>query len=276
MSDSLPREATIDCHAHVFATDTALSKSAWTKPEGEASIGQYRDVLRAHGIGRAVLAASSLHDDDNLYSTSVTRTDRSVRTTVIVSPEIGLGRLQQLDSAGACGIRFQLRNKDLPDLRSPAYRALFRQAANLGWHIELHDDSTRLPPMIAAIEDSGVPLVIDHFGRPGTNGTADPGFRAVLEAVRRGRTWVKISAAFRLDDPRQDRSLADALLAAHGPDRLLWGSDWPFVGFESVMTYHQALSDFSRAVPDQAVRASIDANAAQFYFGEGHGRPPMI
>jgi len=266
MNGSLPRDPTIDCHAHIFTADTKLSRSAWTAPVEDAPIERYRQTLATFGIRRAVLAASSLHDDDNRYSTDVTRADRSIRTTVIVSPDIGLERLRQLDAAGACGIRLQLRNKALPDLRSPAYRELFRHVADLGWHVQLHDDSLRLPPMIAAIEASGAPLVIDHFGRPGPDGADDAGFRAVVAAVRRGRTWVKISGAFRLANPLQDRSLADALLAAHGPDRLLWGSDWPFVGFESRMTYRQALSDFARAVPDSGVRAAIDGSAARFYF----------
>ena len=60
---------------------------------------------------------------------------------------------------------------------------------------------------------------------------------------------------------------ADELLRHAGPERLLWGSDWPFVGFESRMTYRQALSDFARAVPDSGLRAAIDDSAARFYFG---------
>jgi predicted TIM-barrel fold metal-dependent hydrolase len=267
MSDSLSGEPTIDCHAHVFTAETALSKSAWTAPVGDASIERYRKTLGSFGIRRAVLAASSLHDDDNRYATDVAHKDRSIRTTVIVAPDISLERLRQLDAAGACGIRLQLRNKDLPDLRAPAYQELLRHVVDLGWHIQLHDDSRRLPAMIEAVEASGAPLVIDHFGRPDAQGVADPGFRAALAAVRRGRTWVKISGAFRLENPLQDRSLADALLEAHGPDRLLWGSDWPFVGFESRMTYRQALSDFARAVPDSGLRAAIDDSAARFYFG---------
>jgi predicted TIM-barrel fold metal-dependent hydrolase len=268
MSDSVPREATIDCHAHSFGADTMLSKTAWTAPSGDASIEAYRNTLTTFSIARAVLAASSLHDDDNHYSTDVTRADRSIRTTVIVPPDVSLAKLRKLDAAGACGIRFQLRNKPLPDLFAPDYQALFRHVVDLDWHIELHDDSARLPPMIAAIEASGARLVVDHFGRPGAEGVVDLGFRAVLRAVERGRTWVKLSAAFRLEDPFQDRALAEALLAAHGPERLLWGSDWPFVGFESRMNYNRALADFARAVPDPIVRTAINENGGRFYFGD--------
>lgn len=266
MTNSPASSATIDCHAHVFTQDVALKATAWIKPEGNASVEDYRATLDAFGLRRAVLAASSLHAD-NTYALAATDADRRLRTTVIVPPETSAEELVQFAAAGACGIRLQLRNKELPDLRSPAYRAMLKNVAELGWHVQLHDDAHRLPPLINAIEESGAALVIDHFGRPGEAGAADPGFRAVIDAVSRGRTWVKISGAFRLPDPLQDRALAEELLAAGGPDRLMWGSDWPFVGFENTMTYAHAIADFERAVPSEALRSAIERTAINFYFG---------
>lgn len=223
-------------------------------------------MLRRAGIPRAVLAASSLHADGNGYAVAVTQQDPSIRTTVIVGPDVSADYLAALDRSGACGIRLQLRNKELPDLQSRPYRQLLRQVADLGWHVQLHDDARRLPPLIEAIETSGAPLVIDHFGRPGPDGHSDPGFRAVLAAIRRGRTWVKISAAYRLAVPAQDQTLARAMLDVRGPDRLLWGSDWPFVGFEKQMTYAKALDAFARAVPVAAMRTAIHDTTQRFYF----------
>jgi len=265
---ALPSEMTIDCHAHVFTSGMALHNHAWTKPRGDASIETYRSLLKRAGITHAVLAASSLHADDNRYALSVTRADPHIRTTVIVPPDISREQLEGMAANGACGIRLQLRNKPLPDLRSRDYQQLLRHVSDLGWHVQLHDDSHRLAPMMEVIEASGARLVVDHFGRPGPEGIDDPGFRAVLAAVARGRTWVKIASAFRLEPPEHDRALADALLAVRGPDRLMWGSDWPFVGFEEGMTYDRALRDYVRAVPDAAARAAIDVTARRFYFEE--------
>lgn len=258
----------VDCHAHIFTGGMPLNHAAWTKPAEDATAEQYEALLGEADIPRAVLAASSLHADDNRYATAATKARPNWRTTVIVEPGIDPARLDALKRDGACGIRLQLRNKPLPDLRSPTYRDLLAQVVELDWHVQLHDDARRLPPMIDAVLDAGARLVIDHFGRPGPEGVADPGFGAVLRAISGGRTWVKISAAFRLEPPAQDRALADALLAAGGPDRLLWGSDWPFVGFEREMSYARALRDFVRAVPDGAVRQAIDQTALAFYFGD--------
>ena len=51
------------------------------------------------------------------------------------------------------------------------------------------------------------------------------GFQAMMRAVDNGRTWVKLSAGYRLESPQVAQDCARALLAHAGPERLLWGSD---------------------------------------------------
>ena len=54
-----------------------------------------------------------------------------------------------------------------------------------------------------------------------------PGFADILDLVRAGKAYVKISVR---EGPRHDYSgfisLAKALIAAN-PDRVLWGTNWP-------------------------------------------------
>ena len=83
------------------------------------------------------------------------------------------------------------------------------------------------------------------------------GFQAVLRAVERGRTWVKLSAGFRLPSEQAALDCAAELLKSAGPERLLWGSDWPFAAFESSMNYQQAVDGLARWVPDPADRWQI-------------------
>src|SRR5205085_3913214 len=128
--------------------------------------------------------------------------------------------------------------KALPDLNAPEYRLLLRRVRDLGWHVHLHDNSPRLAGPIAAIEKAGVPLVIDHFGRPDEKlGVSCPGFRAMLAAIERGNTWVKLSAGFRFEPRTLGKTYAAELLKVAGGERLFWGSDWPFAAFESKVKY---------------------------------------
>src|SRR5258706_11949446 len=89
--------------------------------------------------------------------------------------------------------------------------------------------------MISAIRDlvlaSPVPVVFDHFGGAQTDlGVGQLGFSDLLELVRSGKAYVKISGAYRASKLAPDYSdvipLALALIAAN-PDRIVWGTDWP-------------------------------------------------
>ena len=88
--------------------------------------------------------------------------------------------------------------------------------------------------MIAAMKDlvaaSPVTVVFDHFGNARAElGVQQPGFADLVELVRSGKAYVKISGAYRVSkrpDYGDVAPLAKALIAAN-PDRILWGTDWP-------------------------------------------------
>ncbi len=258
----------VDVHAHIFHAAMPLSESAWKHPAGEARRETFLATLDEAGVHFAVLAAASIYEDYNDYMIHATRRHRRLRTTVIVSPEIGWDALRAMDRDGVVGVRLQFRSLgELPDLTSFAWRKLFRRVADLGWHVQLHDEGERLGRSIEAIEPHGVNLVIDHFGRPDLSlGVDAPGFTALLRAIGRGRTWVKLSAAFRMAPLEALRPFAGKLVATAGAERLFWGSDWPFVAHEGSVTYARTIADFHALVPDASLRRAIDRSALRFYF----------
>jgi predicted TIM-barrel fold metal-dependent hydrolase len=68
---------------------------------------------------------------------------------------------------------------------------------------------------------------------------------------------VKLSAGYRLESPQVAIDCARALLAHAGPERLLWGSDWPFAAFEYTMRYEHAVASFRDWVSDANARRVI-------------------
>lgn len=258
----------IDAHAHVYTLDMPLAGSAWHHPPADAPIESYIAALDEAGVTFGVLAAASIYGDYNDYQFEAVRRFKRLRTTVIVRPHIDPWTLRQMDEAGAVGVRFQFRNvASPPDLNSPEYKLLMRRIADLGWHVQLHDEGRRLPNYIRAIENAGPRLVIDHMGRPDpAGGIESDGFLAVLRSVDRGRTWVKISAGFRIEPEGYAATVAAKLLEHAGAERLLWGSDWPFAAFEDKMSYAKAVSAYRSFVPEANVRRAIDRTALSFYF----------
>jgi predicted TIM-barrel fold metal-dependent hydrolase len=258
----------VDSHAHVYTLSMPLAAGAWHKPEHEARVEDFIATLDAHGVDRAVLAAASIHGTVNDYVIEACRRYPRLRATVIVEPDTAWSTLQQMARDGVVGVRLQWRNRqDVPDLRSPGYRQLLSRIADLGWHVQLHDDSVRLPAYLDALEAAGVKIVVDHFGRPDpVRGTDCPGFQRLLHSVEAGRTWVKLSAGFRLASSELAAQCAHELLK-RGPHRLVWGSDWPFAAFESSTRYGDALNSLAQWVPDPVARRHIASQTPlELYF----------
>jgi predicted TIM-barrel fold metal-dependent hydrolase len=266
--DTMPDAPIVDSHAHVYTTDMPLSATAWHKPPADATIEQYIATLDRHGVQYAVLAAASLFDDYNEYSIEAARRHKRLRTTAIVKPTIDPYVMRLMKDDGVVGVRFQWRNvKDLPDITTPEYRKFFRRVRDLDWHVHINQTADKLASPIATLHAAGVKLVIDHFGHPQKGGVNCPGFQAVMRAIDQGRTWVKLSAGYRLESPQVAQDCARALLAHAGPERLLWGSDWPFAAFEDRMRYEHAIASFTQWVPDPAVRRRISGETAlRLYF----------
>lgn len=260
----------VDTHAHIYRVDMPMPGSAWHRPPADALAEDYIATLDAAGVHFGVIAAASIFGDYNDYVIdSLTRFPR-LRATVIVQAGISTQALRRMADAGVVGVRFQFRNvASPPDLASFEYRRLLRAVADLGWHVHLHDEGERLPSYIEILEAAGPRLVIDHLGRPDARtGTASAGFQAVLRAVERGRTWVKISGGFRVEPEGLAAQAAAELMRHAGPERLMWGSDWPFAAFEDRITYANVLAAFRQYVPDPLQRRAMDRTALAFYFSE--------
>ena len=76
-----------------------------------------------------------------------------------------------------------------------------------------------------------MPVVFDHFGGAKAElGPQQPGFADLVELVRSGKAYVKISGAYRASKLAPDYAdivpFARALIGAN-PDRVVWGTDWP-------------------------------------------------
>jgi predicted TIM-barrel fold metal-dependent hydrolase len=137
-----------------------------------------------------------------------------------------------------------------------------------GWHLQVHLKlgAGGAATLARLADQSAVPVVVDHFGRP------EPGAplpRLLLDLVAGGRVWVKLSAAYRIGTAPQHPELAplvDALVAAN-PDRLVWGSDWPHTELQGGVPHDADLVDLLASwLDDPALlrRVCVD-NPAELY-----------
>jgi predicted TIM-barrel fold metal-dependent hydrolase len=261
----------VDAHVHVFTRDMPLIDKPRHAPTYDFTHDDLIATFDRHGVARGVIAAASPWGDYNDYTIAALRAHPTrLRGTVIVKPTVDRHALEAMGRDGVVGVRLPyISLPQLPDLTSFEFRSFFRRLADLDWHVHSHIEGERLPQVLPALEASGVKIVIDHLGRPepheGINGE---GFKAMLRSVDKGRTWVKVSAGYRLGPAAAD--YARELLRVAGPERLVWASDCPFVGHEGEFGYQSTIDWLSACVPDEAARRMIYGETAlALYFGEG-------
>ncbi|MHA6766263.1 amidohydrolase family protein [Sphingobium ummariense] len=268
---AVPAEApAVDAHAHVFTRAMPFAAEAHSRPDYDYGVEAWLADLDRHGISHGVIAAASLFDDENAYTLlALASHPGRLRATVIVPPETDATTLAEMADAGVVGVRLAWRRvEDLPDIAREPYRGFLRRIADRGLHVELLSRSASLPRLLPALDASGVRIVVDHFGVP----SRDPeergaGTDALCRAIDGGRTWVKLSAGFRMPFAIA-AEVAARLLAHAGPERLLWGSDAPFVNHEGDIRFADTLDLYRRLVPHPAVRAAIDRAALLLFFNQ--------
>ncbi|TDN61429.1 amidohydrolase family protein [Paraburkholderia sp. BL10I2N1] len=243
-----PWSPRVDTHAHVFSRTLPLANERRYAPDYDATLDAYRKLLDGNEIGNAVLVQPSFLGTDNSYLLQALARDRTrLRGVAVVSPDISEDDLVRLNDRGITGVRLNLVGQALPDISAAPYMTLWQRLSNLGWHVELHREASDLAPLIHSLLDVGLPVVVDHFGRPDPDsGTGDQGFKTLLDLGPSGRVWVKISGAYRCAKPGSDfmRDATNQLINAFGAERLMWGSDWPHTQFEDAVDYGQTLSAF--------------------------------
>jgi predicted TIM-barrel fold metal-dependent hydrolase len=177
-----------------------------------------------------------------------------------------------MDQLGVVGIRLNLMGKALPDFSDPQWKTLFSHIAELDWHVELHRHVADLPGLVRALMPFGVKIVVDHFGRPDARlGLDQPGFRELLELALGGQLWMKVSGIYRLEgDERQNLTFArealPLLVQSFGPQRMVWGSDWPHTQHEGTVSYRTVTEQLQALECSPQVMRSLLIEAPQVLF----------
>jgi predicted TIM-barrel fold metal-dependent hydrolase len=232
------------------------------------SIEQYLTTLAQHHVDFAVIAAASPFGNFNDYTIDSIRQFKNLRGTVILEPNIEMFELREMSKNGIVGVRLPyISMQTLPDLTSFEYKKLLKRIADLDWHVHLHIDGPRIPEVLPQLEDAGVKIILDHFGRPDDQlGIHCQGFQMLMRSIEKGRTWVKVSGAYRLGKEKAG-AYGKELLKNFGSDKLLWASDCPFAGFEGQVTYQETIDDILSWVSDaDDLKKIYGENALKLYF----------
>ncbi|MFJ5295756.1 amidohydrolase family protein [Pseudomonas sp. NPDC088368] len=274
MSETFPASILgIDGHAHVFSRELDLTSARRYSPDYDATLALYLQNLQSHGLSHGVLVQPSFLGTDNSYLlNALKQAPGQLRGVVVVERDISRAELNDMDRLGVVGIRLNLMGKAMPDFSEPQWKVLFGHVAELDWHVELHRHVADLPGLIRALMPFGVKVVVDHFGRPDARlGLDQPGFREMLELGLGGQVWMKVSGIYRLEGSEQEnldfaRAALPLLVQSFGPQRLVWGSDWPHTQHEAQVSYGTVVEQLQALGCSPQVMRSLLIEAPQVLF----------
>jgi predicted TIM-barrel fold metal-dependent hydrolase len=237
---SMPQGA-CDCHTHVLGPYDRfpLAPSAPHAP-AEAPFEAYMDMLAAAGFERGVVVHPGVYGGD--YAAMLDALGRSggrLRGVAVANAEVADDILAWLATRGVCALRYtevRARGGSAPAPGKAVFADFFATRGQLsehGMHAEFWADCDHFVAHARKLAGDGVALVLDHAGLfPVERGVDDRAFRDLLALVREGEVWVKL-AMHRNSRARPGqadvRPFHEALLRAN-PARLVWGSDWPYLG----------------------------------------------
>ncbi|KAK2751037.1 hypothetical protein FQN57_000112 [Myotisia sp. PD_48] len=246
-----------DSHMHIIEPDKyPLAPNAPYKPKAH-TLAEAMNFESSVGIPNIVLVQPSIYALDNsclLAALKQLGPDRA-RGVVSLDPKsIASHTLTEWHDIGVRGVRLNFQSVGKRPSKDELLATMKQYAAVIrpyDWVLQLYISLEFIPWLVDILPQLGVKVCFDHFGSPklavpvgGDNATdysefdpyTLPGFSGLIEALKQGNTYVKISAPYRLTpDPQfgKLREMAKEFIrVAHS--KIVFATDWPHTRFDSV------------------------------------------
>lgn len=276
----------VDSHHHVW--DLSVRDQEWITGDALAPIRRnfsLADLLpeaRAAGVAATVLVQTvTVAEETPEFLALAAESDLVagvVGWTDLTRPDIAdtLAALRQLPGGQhLVGIRHQVQGEPDPQwLLRPDVRRGLAAVGAAGLAYDLVVLPHQLPACVkAAQENPELAFVLDHLGKPPiASGALEPWAAAVRSLAALPNTVCKLSGLVTEADPKtwtadDLRPYADTVLDAFGPDRLMFGSDWPVCTLAA--TYAEVV-DVARQWTEsltESERAALFAGTATRVYG---------
>ena len=224
-----------DCHTHIYGDPAKYPFASSRVYTPETAFPDEMSALhRALHVERVVIVTPSVYGTNNastLYGMKARGS--TARGVAVIDDKTPESELDAMHQAGIRGIRINLSTagQDDPSLGRRRFQASVDRVKGRNWHIQMYTNLQVISAIKDLVASSPVPVVFDHFGgAEASRGLEQPGFKDLVDLVRSGKAYVKLSGAYRSSTQAPDYPdvvpFARALIAAN-PDRMVWGSDWP-------------------------------------------------
>ena len=226
-----PPPNSCDCHVHVIGPKARFPLPANRRyTPSDATAAELAAMLKRLGMTRVVIVQPSFYGTDNACTLDGIAQLGNARGVAVLPAQVPEAELDTLHKQGIRGLRLNIATAGGAPIETikEKLNAAARLCEHHGWHVQLFVSADVIEPLAPLLRTLPVDSVFDHFGLIAP-GTANGALRALQRLLESGKTWVKISGAYRINnDPNDTRidPLARVLCKAN-PERIVWGSDWP-------------------------------------------------
>jgi L-fuconolactonase len=277
----------IDSHQHFWSI--SCGDYFWMSPDLELLYRDFgpedlRPLLDNHGIDRTILVQAAPTAAETEFMLQLAMSAPFVAGVVGWAEFTDPGAVEIIerlaDAALVVGLRpmvqdiadddWLVRPDLMPAFRTLVERRLVFDALVLPRHL------SRL--LVVADRYPDLSIVVDHGAKPFVRyGVLDP-WRADMAAIA-ARPNIVCKFSGLVTEAKADwivgdlRPYADHLLEVFGPQRLLWGSDWPVVNLSGGYDrWREVTLDLLSSLSETERAAVLGGNAARIYLS-GRGRP---
>ena len=223
-----------DCHTHIHLPEKYPFFAGRVYTPEPASPEEMAALHKALHIERVVIVTPSVYGTDNSATLfGIKFRGNTARGVAVIDDKTSEADLDAMGKAGIRGMRVNLATSGVndPSIGRKRLEGAIERVKGRGWHVQVYTNLALLSSIKDVLASSPVPVVFDHFGgADAALGLEQPGWAELVEAVKSGKAYVKISGAYRLSNKGPDYPdavpFAKALIAANA-DRLVWGTDWP-------------------------------------------------
>lgn len=270
----------LDAHQHFWAV--ARGDYGWMTPDLTTL---YRDFgpddlvpqMQAAGIKRTVLVQAAETEAETDYLLAIAARTDFVAGVVgwidMLAPDFADRLAHYRAQPKWVGLRPMLQEHDPSLIADPRFRAALAEVARQGVPFDILTHPRHLPAIVAALQAvPGVHAILDHISKPDMTRPLDGAWLAGIRALA-ALPGVHCKISGLVTEAGADwtadriRPFVTAVAQAFGPERLVFGSDWPVCTLSA--DYAQVV-DLARDLlsglfgPDD-MQAIMANNGARFY-----------
>jgi D-galactarolactone isomerase len=267
-----------DCHHHIYDPARFPPSRPSAQQVPNARVEDYRLLQKRLGITRDIVVTPAPYpapvSDNQATLDALKQLAPNARGVVIIDPAITDAELKAYDAAGVRGIRFSLTS-GRPGAASTATPEVIETMAKrvdaLCWHVQFNTTAEQIVAAEDLLRRLASPIVFDHMGHLGPEGTDHPAYKIIRALIDKSRTWVKLSVTY---DSSKDgppgyadvNRIGQAYVKA-APERLVWGSNWPHPSEPNKPDDAMLFDLMAQWAPDAAIRNRILVQNPEALYG---------